>query len=54
MKGVEQGVVNQLDSGDYFLQAVLIGQNIYARAMEKSEEVKKTQKENSAPESKNK
>ena len=51
MKGVEQGVVNQMDSGDYFLQAVLIGQNLYARVMEKSDEVKKAQKENSAPKS---
>ena len=49
MKGVEQGVVCQLDSGDYFLQAVLIGQNIFARALPKSDEVKRIQKENSAP-----
>ena len=49
MKGVEQGVVCQLDSGDYFLQAVLIGQNIFARAIPKSDEVKRIQKENSAP-----
>ncbi|MBR5096765.1 MAG: hypothetical protein IK094_06640, partial [Treponema sp.] len=49
MKGVEQGVVSQFDSGDYFLQAVLIGQNIFARAIPKSDEVKRIQKENSAP-----
>lgn len=49
MKGVEQGVVCQLDSGDYFLQAVLIGQNIFARAIPKSDEVKRIQKENSDP-----
>ncbi|MEE3411601.1 MAG: hypothetical protein VZQ47_01405 [Treponema sp.] len=49
MKGVEQGVVKQMDSGDYFFQAVVIGQNIYARVLEKSDEVKKAQKENAAP-----
>lgn len=52
MKGMEQGVVCQFDNDDYFFQAVLIGQNIYARALEKSEEVKKAQKENSAPDKK--
>ena len=52
MKGVEQGVFSQFDSGDYFLQAVLIGQNIFARAVPKSDEVKRIQKENSAPDKK--
>ncbi len=49
MKGVEQGVVSQFDSGDCFLQAVLIGQNIFARAVKKSDEVKRIQKENDIP-----
>ena len=50
MKGAEQGVLFQFDSQDCFLQAVLIGPNIYARALKKSAEVKRIQKENSAKE----
>ncbi len=46
MAGVVQGVVMQFDDGDYFLQAILVGNNIYARAMEKSPEVKNIQNEN--------
>ena len=45
MGGAEQGSLQQFDDGNYFLQAVIIGQNIYARAAEKSAEVKAAEKE---------
>lgn len=44
--GADQGVLMQFDDGDYFLQAVSIGQIIYGRALKKSDEVKKAEKEN--------
>ncbi len=47
MKGAEQGVLQQFDDGNYFLQAVIIGQNIYGRVVEKSDDVKAAEKENS-------
>ena len=46
IKGIEQGRFAQFDDGDCFLQAVIIGQNVYARFLEKSEEVKAIEKQN--------
>lgn len=46
MTGAEQGVLAQFDDGDYFLQAVQVGKNIYGRALKKSDEVKRVEKEN--------
>lgn len=46
MNGAEQGVLQQFDDGDYFLQAISIGPNIYCRAIKKSDEVKAAEKEN--------
>ena len=44
-RGFEQGKLLQFDDGNYFLQAVVIGKNIYARAVEKSDEVKAAENE---------
>ena len=46
IRGIEQGVFTQFDDGDFFLQAVVIGQNVFARVVPKSEEVKEIEKRN--------
>ena len=46
VSGLEQGVLVQVDDGDCFLQAVSIGQNLFARVVKKSDDVKKAEDEN--------
>lgn len=46
ISGLEQGALAQVDDGDFFLQAVVIGQNTFGRVVKKSDEVKKAEKEN--------
>ena len=46
ISGLEQGALAQVDDGDFFLQAVVIGKNTFGRVVPKSEEVKKAEKEN--------
>ena len=46
VSGLEQGVLVQVDDGDCFLQAVSIGQNLFARVLKKSDDVKKAEDEN--------
>lgn len=44
MAGTVQGFVRQFDEKDFFLQAVIVGENTYARVLEKSEELKEVEK----------
>ena len=52
ISGLEQGALAQVDDGDFFLQAVVIGKNTFGRVVPKSEEVKKAEKENALEEAK--
>ena len=52
ISGVEQGLLSQFDDGDCFLQATIIGKNVFGRVVQKSDEVKTAEKENALEKSK--